>query len=344
MKGEALTPAERFVRPAPLNLAPPDAPAFASSIDCECAPIETHLLNDVAFNAGGELFDARDVLECSFLDRERFEARDRGRYARRHAAVWASAYALSLDPGQDLVWIADRHSQNFHHWLCDALPRLEAWLQRHATADLVMPGRALGEDFVRESLEAYGDRVRVIAQPGEASAARVERLVAIGRTASTEQQHDRLVATVAARLLRRYGGERATTGRRVHISRAKARLRRIVNESELTPVFARHGFETVFTEELSLAEQVAMMVGARALVGAHGAGLTNMMFMPPGGSVLELRQLYGPPNCFFTLAGASGHGYRYLACEAHGRPAHPHAADFRVDPHELDHALAALQA
>ena len=37
-----------------------------------------------------------------------------------------------------------------------------------------------------------------------------------------------------------------------------------------------------------LAEQVRIFAGARAVVGAHGAGLANAAFAPPGGAVLEL--------------------------------------------------------
>lgn len=344
MTGGFLSHAEHFVRPAPVGGSPAEAPVFADSIDCICPPVEARVLRDVVFNASGELFDAQDVLECSFLDPDRFEARDRARYARRHAAAWAAARDLAWNSTEDLVWITDRHSHNFHHWLCDALPRLEVWLQNYPAANLAMPGRAFRENFVRESLDAYAGLVRVIEPPSDDPPMRIQLLVSIGRTAPVAQQHDRLVAAVTARLRRRYGGEPPATGRRIHISRAKARLRRIVNESELAPVFAAHGFETVFAEEMSLAEQVSLMAGASVIVGAHGAGLTNMMFMPAGGTVLELRRLHGPPNCFFTLAGACGHQYRYLACETPGGIAHPHAADIRVDPLQLDQNLAALPA
>ena len=46
------------------------------------------------------------------------------------------------------------------------------------------------------------------------------------------------------------------------------------------------GFETVYTEELSFAEQVRLFSETRCLVSIHGAGLTNLMFMPPGGHML----------------------------------------------------------
>lgn len=333
-----LADAERFVRPAPCNAAPGDMAAFEADMDCLCAPVGARLLRDAVFNASGELFDAHDVLECSFLDRERFEGRDRARYARRLAAAHAPGHVLE----GECLWIADRHSHNYHHWLCDALPKLEAWLQRHRAATLAMPGRAFGQAFVRESLEAYRGQLRVVEPPSDDLPTCAGSLIVIDRTAPAAQHHDRLVAAVAARLRERYGSGVAPTGRRIHVSRARARMRRIVNEAELAPVFERHGFETVFAEELSLAEQVAMMAGTRVLVGAHGAGLTNMMFMPAGSTVLELRQLSGPPNCFFALAGASGHCYRYLACKPGGRPAHPHAADIGVDPDELDRSLAEL--
>src|ERR1035437_4173888 len=57
----------------------------------------------------------------------------------------------------------------------------------------------------------------------------------------------------------------------------------------------RHPFE----------DQVAILSKARYVASNHGAGLTNMLFMRPGGRVLELRREGDAHNnCFFTLASA----------------------------------------
>ncbi|HSO47502.1 MAG TPA: hypothetical protein VLQ68_06180, partial [Rhizobiaceae bacterium] len=72
--------------------------------------------------------------------------------------------------------------------------------------------------------------------------------------------------------------------------------------------------------------------------GPHGAGLTNMLFMPPG-RVIELRQLGGTPNCFFTLANVAGHSYRPVACAPAGENQPVHTADIVADASEVERAL-----
>jgi capsular polysaccharide biosynthesis protein len=53
-------------------------------------------------------------------------------------------------------------------------------------------------------------------------------------------------------------------------------------------VFARHGFEVVAPETLSVDEQLRRFATARVLAGLSGSGLHQSAFMPPGGRVVEV--------------------------------------------------------
>lgn len=86
--------------------------------------------------------------------------------------------------------------------------------------------------------------------------------------------------------------------------------------------------------ELDVTDQVRQAAETRILIGQHGAGLTNMVFMKPGGVVIEIH----PPlpaeatDTFEKLAHACGHDYVRVPQSG------VHAA---VDPQLL---TAALQA
>ncbi len=56
-------------------------------------------------------------------------------------------------------------------------------------------------------------------------------------------------------------------------------------------LLAEHGFEAIFMEDLSLAEQIRLMGETAVLLAPHGAGLTNMMFCAPGTQVVEIADL-----------------------------------------------------
>ena len=75
--------------------------------------------------------------------------------------------------------------------------------------------------------------------------------------------------------------------RRLFISRADAKRPRLLNEDEVFKRIEALGFERVIPGRLSIADQIALFSEAQIVAGAHGAGLTNLIFMPGGGAVVE---------------------------------------------------------
>lgn len=330
-----LLDAMTFGRNPPANLQAGDERIFAGG-DCVCEAVGVRTLEDVAFNPSGELFDARGVLPESFLDARQHARRDLARYARRASEARAAQTRLE----GEALWICDRQSHNYHHWLADALPRLEAWLGVHDAARLVLPARVAEQPFVSASLAAY-PQVEVVAPPDGPAIAK--RLLFVEKASPPGRHHDVLAGRVARRLRQHFAAGVEPSGARLYVSRRLARFRAVANEAEIAPVLERHGLREVVLEAIPFAEQVRLLAGASFLCGPHGAGLTNMMLMERGRAVLELRQPEGPPLCFLELAAASGHGYRYLACEPADPLAHPHAADILVNPEALDLELSQAQ-
>ena len=87
---------------------------------------------------------------------------------------------------------------------------------------------------------------------------------------------------------------------------------------------------------------------ARYIVSNHGAGLTNMLFMKDGGSVLELRHVSDCiNNCYFTLASALDLKYFYQTCAPQNQSADRTTPTSFVDTglnskKQLCHALLAF--
>jgi capsular polysaccharide biosynthesis protein len=136
-----------------------------------------------------------------------------------------------------------------------------------------------------------------------------------------------------------YGIEPSVPRRRLYLSRAGVRLRRTVNEAEIEALLAARGFETVRPETLSHADQVRLFGEARTIVSTGGAALTNLLFVPPGGTVIETvpREIQFP--FFIGLALQMGLGYGPV----YGGPPGPHEA-YRLDPAALAATLDALGA
>src|SRR5262245_8450133 len=80
---------------------------------------------------------------------------------------------------------------------------------------------------------------------------------------------------------------------------------RVSNENQLLPILFGAGFEKIIPEALSFDEQVALFQGAECIAGAHGAGLTNIIFSSPGCQIIEIRNPTCNQNETYQSRGAS---------------------------------------
>lgn len=93
------------------------------------------------------------------------------------------------------------------------------------------------------------------------------------------------------------------------------KVREVVNMEELHIALQREfsnlKVDVFDSAGMTVHEQILMFSRAVAVVGAHGAGLTNAIFAPPGGVVLELLpemlQRASVHMIFWHLAASVGH-------------------------------------
>jgi hypothetical protein len=123
------------------------------------------------------------------------------------------------------------------------------------------------------------------------------------------------------------------TTRRLYITRRLAARRRVANEAEIEPILRDNGFEVVEAETLSFREQINLFSEAEAVVGLHGAGLTNTIFADSGCKILEI---FDPNHVYvhyYALADIMGHNYWYLLGEPSGQARSSHNASGHQDVH-----------
>ena len=125
--------------------------------------------------------------------------------------------------------------------------------------------------------------------------------------------------------------------RRIYVSRGDTPRRRIANEQAILPILSRHGFEIVAPGTLGFRDQAALFSSAEIVAGAHGAGLTNILFAPHAAKVLEIFPVSKLKNTYFLLSLSLGQTYRAVIGDAGDRKEW-----FNVDPSMLESALDAL--
>ena len=229
---------------------------------------------------------------------------------------------------------------NYYHWICDVLANLHAVLPvLPDTTRFVVPPSL--RPFQVESLASIGidaGRLDEFAVPGPRSRLRPWRFDDLWFTNLGRIDPDDLAAfraTVRAVI----GGSPDTGPRRIYVSRADAAHRRVTNEDAVIRLLAAEGFEVVLPGSLTFAEQVITFGNAEVIVGPHGAGLTNMVFAPPGATIVDL-QTTQVDHCFHNLALALGNRYWYSI-----NADRPSRSRYRSDLHvPLDRLAATLAA
>ena len=239
--------------------------------------------------------------ESDWRDRD-FLATDisRARFQRHRLQVSGNAYFL------DTLF-----SSNFGHWLSDELPRLAGALPflpadtRFVVSDPVEP-------FKLESLAALNigcDRLLPVKGFYQIN---FEKLWYATPT-NDMAWNPVAVQNVRKALLQTYGNEAGPSAEKLYVSRGNVRWKRLDNEEELLPIIQQHGFKIVHPQELTFPQQIQAFARASVVMGAYGAGLTNVMFCQPQANLVELQDAhYAPRPWYWKWATMLGLNYHSL--------------------------------
>ncbi|MGE0045864.1 MAG: DUF563 domain-containing protein [Hyphomonadaceae bacterium] len=245
-------------------------------------------------------------------------------------AIEAAPVARVIE--ESCVLLGSAQGLNYFHWVAELLPKLDLVRADVAAGRrLVVP--KLARPFHAASLEHFGfnpDQCLAIKTPARFRDLRILSNIARSPT---------LLSSFLPAAFKPYRGRGM---RRLYVSRAHARMRRIVNEADLIALLAARGFETVLAEDLSFAEQARIFGEARLLVGPHGAGLSNLAFMAPGGAVVELlpETFTEGVSGFAAMSEECGQRHAILLCRSLG--AGPNA-DMEVALPALERVLKRLR-
>ena len=142
---------------------------------------------------------------------------------------------------------------------------------------------------------------------------------------------------------------------KLFISRKDAR--RLINESEVSDFLQSKGYETIYLEDYSLFEQIALLSYAEKIIAIHGAGLGPILLRNVFNSrAFDLIELFTPAHvtdCFRVMtvqlggnwSGVRGRAWPNLIKYAyHGKVKKYAMNDFFVDLDSIRMALTMLEA
>lgn len=227
------------------------------------------------------------------------------------------------------ILAVDNWSKGYFHWLMDVLPKLISLPEQYRSYTLLLPKEYKEIAFITESLRLLNFNEVYYFEKHEAIKAK--ELVIPGIMSTTGNYNDSVMNLLREQVLGAFKNS-AMRSYRLFILRKKSITRQIVNELEIVELVKEYGFDVIDFEELTWKEQVQMMSSCSILIGLHGAGLANMLFMHKGTIVIELRRRDDfHNNCYFSLASALQLNYLYQLCEVNNENIVTQENDFFVN-------------
>ena len=240
----------------------------------------------------------------------------------------------------DAVALTTSNQDFYFHWLFDVLPRLHL-AERAGYGDGPFYVRA-ELPFQRQSLRMLGVMERCLVDRPGVGAIRAKSLI----VPCHHVMPGRVFPEWAIGFLRdRILPQADPAGRsvtRLYISRRKAGHRRLLNEPEVVDLLGEYGFTPIELEDLPFRDQVSLFRAARIVIAPHGGGLANLVFSPPGATVIELFPAANI-DLYYRLSTQLRLDYRYVK-SGDGSGDAMGSESYRIDPADLKVAVEAVLA
>ena len=168
---------------------------------------------------------------------------------------------------------------NYYHFFVDALPQLLLLDALGISRDIpiVVPEQFAMTRFIRDFQQLstfFEGRTIVVQEPGVY--VRVLDATYVAKDVFFSPALFRILDTLRPLAPAAAGPER------IYLRRDPAGPRSLLNDAEIARIAEQYGYVAVDTATMSLREQIALFGGAQAVVGIHGAGLTNILFRRGG--------------------------------------------------------------
>jgi capsular polysaccharide biosynthesis protein len=222
---------------------------------------------------------------------------------RHQSVVW-------LDRSHEYVLGCNRGFTNYFHWTTQALPAIDWSLRNFNSSKIILALPHLGpwqEDMLE--LLGHGQVPRITLDltkhyyfQGIHYSDFLYGTTAFGISITANRTYGRLRDAAL-------NADTPPAGEIIYVARSDSPQRAIVNEPDIMEALAREGVRIVVPGEHPVHEQVNLFNRAAVVIGAHGAGLTNVVFCKPGTILYEMMPSFYTNPCYRRLAQAAGLTY-----------------------------------
>lgn len=179
-------------------------------------------------------------------------------------------------------------NRNYCHWWMGVVPAFLVPPLGVAFRDKTLLLPKLRHSWQTETLALLPEVEKVALAVGERTrvhCSQLDYLPGINRSDWTPHPFRRSILDLVKDRVGNTNGPR----RRIYITRRDSPLRKLLNEEDVIALLANYGFEPITPGDWSVAEQIRLFASASHVMGAHGAGLGNVIFCQLGSTLCELQ-------------------------------------------------------
>jgi hypothetical protein len=214
--------------------------------------------------------------------------------------------------GRTAICVTPEAPGNYYHWLIDLLPRVALVLNARGKFDRLLLNGAHAP-YEEASLRMLGLSDQILYVDAR------HRFFALNAIIPSMDHRSSIVAPWKIRILREMRDALAGIGHdrmsRIYISRQRAAVRRVCNESDLRPLLEQSGFKFVELESVPWNEQLNLFSNADIIVAPHGAALANIAFCRPNTLIVEIGTSAGYRDFYWRLAASASLRYRFVEAQ-----------------------------
>ena len=215
----------------------------------------------------------------------------------------------------------NRNSYGYYHWILDTLPKLIFFKKKNKSFQLILP-KNLDIKFIKQSLNEFKINYIFLDKNKKYY---IKNLTYLGELYPSGSPRPKILSYLRDE-------KKRVKNLRIFISRNLSSRRKIVNEKKVFKILKKYNFKIVHCEKLSFLNQIKLFSSANFVIGLHGAGLANILWMKKNSHILELRpekDLY--LNSYFNLSQALNVKYDYLICRKNNKFRSSKYADYIID-------------
>lgn len=234
---------------------------------------------------------------------------------------------------KDLILLSSHNNPNYFHWLTQP-GFAPLFLQEHfglpplSTVALSHRPRGFIPPFLPELLDIFATSLERVQGVSLSSRARC-------RFAIQDHGSDVVVSPAQLHWLQRrcrdFLEPTPKPWRKLYISRRRSSSRRCLNENHILAHLKPYGFESICLEELSVQDQLRIFSESTLVVGAHGAGFSNLIACASQSAIIELLPRPGAFTHYYAMADVLGLTHGHLVAER----CDAYTDDFIIPPNDL---------